>query len=147
MEFINTALEIYKDALDLTSRLSARYSRSFGPGIDALAGKLVEEVEIANSIYPSGEDAIRQRKYHLREARGALMALDVRLTMAFRVLLECPEGAFRKRRPHREDGSRGAPKPIPRTDALRRLDRMAEQTGLKIDRENDLLKGAIKALK
>lgn len=147
MEYINVALEIYKETLAFTSRLSARYARTLGNRINDLAAQLAEEVEKGNSIYPNSDDAKRQRKWHLREARGALMALGVQLTMAYRILSESPEDAMCKRRKHNADGTRSGPQPMERGEALEKLDKMAERLGLMLDRENELLKGAISAVK
>ena len=147
MEFINVAIEIYQDVLSLSTRLSARYGRVLGNRINDLAAQLVEEVEKANSIYPNSDDTKRQRKWHLREARAALMALGVQLTMAYRILAESPEDAMHKRRRHKSNGKRAAPEPLARGEALEKLDKIAESIGLKLDRENELLKGAMSALR
>ena len=68
------------------------------------------------------------------EARASLMALDVRLTHVYLILNQNPEGAFTT--------SKG--NPVKSQDAMEKLDKMAQNLGELIDKENELLKGAIK---
>ena len=79
-EFVNTANQIYVEALNFLTRLSARYSRLVAEPVAKLAGEIVDYAEKANSIYPSDPQRVELRKAHLIEARASLMALDVRLT-------------------------------------------------------------------
>ena len=67
-------------------------------------------------------------------ARASLMALDVRLTHVYLILNQNPEGAFTT--------SKG--NPVKSQDAMEKLDKMAQNLGELIDKENELLKGAIK---
>ena len=122
-EFVNTANQIYVEALNFLTRLSAK-----------LAGEIVDYAEKANSIYPSDPQRVELRKAHLIEARASLMALDVRLTHVYLVLNQNPAGAF--------TNSKG--ESVGSKDATEKLDKMAQHLGELIDKENDLLKGSIK---
>ena len=64
------------------------------------------------------------------------MALDSRLTHCYLVMMENPEGCFTT--------SKG--KTVGAKDATEKLDKMAQSLGELIDKENELLKGAVKAL-
>lgn len=136
-EFINTAYNIYVETLDFLTRLSARYSRLIAEPVAKLAGEVIDHAEKANSIFPSDDQRRELRKAHLLEARASLMALDVRLSYCYQVMSRNPQGAF-------TTDSKG--KNIPPSEAAARLDRMAQSLGEKIDQENELLKGALKAV-
>lgn len=136
-EFINTAYNIYVETLDFLTRMSARYSRLLAEPVAKLAGEVLDYAEKANSIFPSDDQRRGLRKAHLLEARASLMALDVRLSYCYQVMSRNPQGAF-------TTDSKG--KNIPPSEASERLDRMAQSLGEKIDQENELLKGALKAL-
>ena len=101
-----------------------------------LSGEVLDHAEKANSIFPSDPQRISIRKAHLLEARASLMALDVRLTLCYDVMSQNPEGAFTT--------SKG--KSVSASDATAKLDKMAQSLGDLIDRENELLKGAVKSL-
>lgn len=133
-EFINTANQIYVETLNFLTRLSARYSRLIAEPVAKLAGEIIDHAEKANSIFPSDNQRIEMRKAHLLEARASLMALDVRLTHVYLILNQNPEGAFTT--------SKGSP--VKSQDAMEKLDKMAQNLGELIDKENELLKGAIK---
>ncbi len=135
-EFVNTANQIYVETLNFLTRLSARYSRLIAEPVAKLAGEVIDHAEKANSIYPSDEQRIELRKAHLIEARASLMALDVRLTHCYLVMNQNPEGCFTT--------SKG--KAVGAAEAVSKLDKMAQSLGELIDLENDLLKGAVKAL-
>lgn len=135
-EFINVARQIYIETLNFLTRLSARYSRLVAAPVAKLAGEVIDHCEKANSIYPSDVQRIELRKAHLLEARASLMALDVRLTLCYDVMNQNPEGAF--------TNSKGAT--VDSRKAVEKLDKMAQSLGDLIDRENELLKGAVKVL-
>ena len=135
-EFINTANQIYVETLNFLTRLSARYSRLIAEPVAKLAGEIIDHAEKANSIFPSDNQRIEIRKAHLLEARASLMALDVRLTLCYDVMNQNPEGAF--------TNSKGAT--VDSRKAVEKLDKMAQSLGDLIDRENELLKGAVKVL-
>ncbi len=136
-EFINTANQIYVETINFLTRLSARYSRLIAEPIAKLAGEIIDHAEKANSIFPSDQpdqQRVSLRKAHLLEARASLMALDVRLTHVYLILNQNPEGAFTT--------SKG--NAVKSQDAMEKLDKMAQNLGELIDKENELLKGAIK---
>ena len=133
-EFINTANQIYIETINFLTRLSARYSRLLAEPIAKLAGEVIDHAEKANSIFPSDLQRVEMRKAHLLEARASLMALDVRLTHCYLIMNQNPEGCFTT--------SKG--NPVKSQDAIEKLDKMAQNLGELIDKENDLLKGAIK---
>ena len=135
-EFINTAHRIYVETLNFLTRLSARYSRLVAEPVAKLAGEIIDHAEKANSIFPSDPQRIELRKAHLLEARASLMALDSRLTHCYLVMMENPEGCFTT--------SKG--KTVGAKDASEKLDKMAQSLGELIDKENELLKGAVKSL-
>ena len=135
-EFINVAYQIHVETLNFMTRLSARYSRMLQEPVAKLSGEVLDHAEKANSIFPSDPQRISIRKAHLLEARASLMALDVRLTLCYDVMSQNPEGAFTT--------SKG--KSVSASDATAKLDKMAQSLGDLIDRENELLKGAVKSL-
>ena len=135
-EFINVAYQIHVETLNFLTRLSARYARMLQEPVAKLSGEVLDHAEKANSIVPSDPQRISIRKAHLLEARASLMALDVRLTLCYDVMSQNPEGAFTT--------SKG--KSVSASDATAKLDKMAQSLGDLIDRENELLKGAVKSL-
>ena len=93
-EYVNTANQIYVETVGFLTRLSARYSRLIAEGTAQLAGEVMDHTEKANKIYPSDEQRKAQRKAHLLEALASLSALDVRLTHAYLVMYQNPQGCF-----------------------------------------------------
>lgn len=135
-EFVNTAHQIFVETLGFLTRLSARYSRLLSEPTAKLAGEVIDHAEKANSIFPSDPQRVELRKAHLLEARASLMALDVRLTHCYTLMSQNPQGCF----------TDGKGKSLPPSEAMEKLDRMAQSLGEKIDQENELLKGQIKGL-
>ena len=135
-EFVNTAHQIFVETLGFLTRLSARYSRLLAEPTAKLAGEVIDHAEKANSIFPSDLQRVELRKAHLLEARASLMALDVRLTHCYTLMSQNPQGCF----------TDGKGKSLPPSEAIEKLDRMAQSLGEKIDQENELLKGQIKGL-
>ena len=135
-EFVNTAHQIFVETLGFLTRLSARYSRLLAEPTAKLAGEVIDHAEKANSIFPSDPQRVELRKAHLLEARASLMALDVRLTHCYTLMSQNPQGCF----------TDGKGKSLPSSEAMEKLDRMAQSLGEKIDQENELLKGQIKGL-
>lgn len=133
-EFINTANQIYVETINFLTRLSAWSMIS--PASFAIGSAISREyrAEKANSIFPSDQQRVSLRKAHLLEARASLMALDVRLTHVYLILNQNSEGAFTT--------SKG--NAVKSQDAMEKLDKMAQNLGELIDKENELLKGAIK---
>ena len=134
-EFVNTANQIYVETLNFLTRLSARYSRLIAEPVAQLAGEIIDHAEKANSIFPSDAQRVELRKAHLLEARASLMALDVRLTHCYLIMNQNPEGCFTT--------TKG--KAVPSSEAMEKLDKMAQSLGELIDQENELLKGQIKS--
>ena len=135
-EFVNTAHQIFVETLGFLTRLSARYSRLLAEPTAKLAGEVIDHAEKANSIFPSDLQRVELRKAHLLEARASLMALDVGLTHRDTLMSQNPQGCF----------TDGQGKSLPPSEAMDKLDRMAQSLGEKIDQENELLKGQIKGL-
>ena len=135
-EFVNTAHQIFVETLGFLTRLSARYSRLLAEPTAKLAVEVIDHAEKANSIFPSDLQRVELRKAHLLEARASLMALDVRLTHCYTLMSQNPQGCF----------TDGKGKSLPPSEAMEKLDRMAQSLGEKIDQENELLKGQIKGL-
>ena len=135
-EFVNTANNIYVETLNFLTRMSARYARLLAEPVAKLAGEVIDHAEKANSIYPSDAQRRELRKAHLLEARASLMALDVRLTHCYLVMNKNPEGCF----------TTAAGKQVSSSEAMEKLDKMAQSLGDLIDEENELLKGQIKTI-
>lgn len=133
-EYINVAYQIYVGVIGFLSRMSARYGRIMTSHIADLAGQIQAHTEQANAIYPSDPQRVELRKAHLLEARASLMALDSALTLAYSVLRQNPQGAFTTAKGEK----------VPSKRALERLEKLAVNLGEMIDKENALLKGAIK---
>lgn len=134
-EFINTANQIYVETLNFLTRLSARYSRLIAEPVANLAGEVIDHAEKANSIFPSDAQRVELRKAHLLEARASLMALDVRLTHCYIVMNQNPEGCF----------TTAKGKTVSSSEAMEKLDKMAQSLGELIDKENELLKEVMKS--
>ena len=135
-EYVNVAKEIFQGTIDFLSRLSARYSRLMAPSVSGLASKVLEHAEVANSIYPTDKVKCETREYHLVEARGALMALDVELAQCYEIMMKNPEGCFTG-----VDGKRS----VAPAEAKRELENMAQRLGELIDEENSKLTGVMKS--
>ena len=112
-EYVNTANQIYVETVGFLTRLS----------------------EKANKIYPSDEQRKAQRKAHLLEALASLSALDVRLTHAYLVMYQNPQGCF----------TAPSGKTVPPKEAMDKLDRMAQSLGELIDREDTLLRNILES--
>ena len=132
-EYVNTANQIYVETINFLTRLSARYARLIADGTAKLAGEVIDHAEKANKIYPSDEQRKELRKTHLLEAMASLSALDVRLTHAYLILNQNPQGAF----------ATSKNKAVPQAEAIARLDRMAQNLGDLIDKEESLLRGVM----
>lgn len=134
-EFVNTANKIYIQTINFLSRLSSRYSRLMATQVANLASEVLDNVEKANSIYPSDTTRKELRKSHLLEARASLMALDVHLSHCYELMMTNPSGCF----------TTTSGKAVASTDAKRKLDNMAQELGELIDRENGLLTNVLKS--
>lgn len=135
MEYVNNANQIYLETISFLSRLSSRYTRLMAEDVMKLASALLDHCEQANSIYPSDKVKREHREAHLVEAHAALNALDVHLEHVYEILMLNPQGAFT-----RSNGDQ-----MKSSDAIKKLDKMAESLGEKIDLEGDLIKGVLKS--
>lgn len=133
MEYVNTANQIYLETLDILSRLSARYARLLAEDVIHLASAVLDHSEQANSIYPGGKVKRELREGHLVSALAALNALDVHLEHVYNILMLNPQGAFTDTKGNKLSSS----------EAIKKLDHMADSLGTKIDLESDLLKGVL----
>lgn len=136
-EYLNIAYKIYVQTIEIVSKLSARYSRLMASDITHSAFMVLNHVEAANAIYPSGKQAYDLREKHLLEAKGELHTLDVALSISYEVLMKNPSGAFSTR-----SGKDVAPK-----DAQKKLDNMSQELGELIDSERKILTQVIKELR
>ena len=134
-EYVNTANEIYVETISFLSRLSARYSRLVAEPTAKLAAEVKHHCEKANSIFPSDNQRIDLRMRHLLEARASLMALDSQLSDCYAIMNTNPEGCF----------TTAKGKTLGSSEAIEKLESMADGLGDKIDHENDLLKGQIES--
>ena len=132
-EYVNVANAIYIETINFLTRISARYSRLIAEPVAKLAGEVIDHAEKANSIYPSDDQRRQLRKAHLLEARASLMALDVRLTHCYLIMIQNPQGCL----------TTPSGKSVDAKKATERLDKMAQKLGELIDKENDLLQGMI----
>lgn len=131
--FVSKANEVYVETIRFLTRLSNRYSRILAEPIATLAGEVVDNAEKANSIFPAGKMKKEKREGYLVEALASLNALDVRLSHAYTVMMWNPQGCFADTNISQKNN----------TDAVIRLDRMAEKLGGLIDEESRLLKAII----
>lgn len=134
-EYVNLAGSIFEETVGFLTRMSARYARLLAEPVAQLAGRVMDECEAANSIYPSSAERVKLREAHLLEARAALMALDRRLTYCYRVMSLNPEGCF----------TTGSGQPVKGDKASAKLDKMAQRLGEKIDQENSKLQEVLKS--
>lgn len=134
-EYINTANRIYVETIGFLTRLSARYSRLLAEGTAKLAGEVMDNAEKANKIFPSDDQRKQQRKAHHLEALASLSALDVRLTHCYLVMYQNPQGCF--------TDAKG--KNLPVSEAVERLDSMAQSLGELIDQEETLLRNVMES--
>ncbi len=134
-EFVNSANKIYIQTINFLSRLSSRYSRLMASQVANLASEVLDNVEKANSIYPSDETRKELRKTHLLEARASLMALDVHLAHCYELMMTNPSGCF----------TTSSGNTVGSSDAKKKLEHMAQELGGLIDQENALLTNVLKS--
>ena len=132
-EFVNIVNQIYIETLGFLSRLSNRYQRLIARDIIELASKVLDNCEEAQAIFPKDEVRKELRYRHLLEARAALMALDVHMSHVYELMMKNPQGCFMD--------SKG--NSLPPAEAEKRLEKMAQSLGEKIDSENNLIQKVI----
>lgn len=128
-EFVNIAYKIYVETMQFLTKLSNRYSRLVAQDIMSLASRVLTECESANSIFPHDQQRVDMRFVHLTEARAALMALDVQLSVCYELMMLNPAGCFTTATGNKVSSS----------DAKHKLDRLAENIGGLIDQENGFI--------
>ena len=134
-EFVNVAYAIFTETLQFLTKLSTRYSRLLSDQVIQLASEVLDEAEKANSIFPSDDVKKQLRETHLVEARASLMALDVHLAKCYEVMMLNPQGCF----------TTSTGKDVDAATAKTKLNKMAENLGCLIDKENRLLTTVIKS--
>ena len=134
-EYLNTAFTICSETMSFLKLLSARYSRLLAQDTMHLAVQVMTEAEKANSIFPSDETRKELRKRHLLEARASLLSLDVMLTLCYQSIMKNPEGAF--------TNSKG--RTLESDESIKKIERMSENLGCLIDKENALLTKVLKS--
>lgn len=134
-EYVNTANEIYAEAINFLSKMSERYARIFVPEAAKLAGTLMDQCEAANKIFPSDDTRKDERKRCLLRAQGTLAALDTEMLHIYAALWQNPEGCF----------ITASGRKIGAAEAKTRLDNMSQSLGEKIKREDDLLKKVLES--
>ena len=119
-EFVNVAYASLTETLQLQNKVSTRYSRPLSNHL---------------SIFPSDDVKKQLRETHLVEARASLMALDVHLAKCYEVMMLNPQGCF----------TTSTGKDVDASTAKSKLNKMAENLGCLIDKENRLLTTVIKS--
>ena len=115
------------------SRLSNRYQRLIARDIIELASKVLDNSEEAQAIFPKDDVRKELRYKHLLEARASLMALDVHMSHVYELMMTNPQGCFMNSK-----GDALSP-----SEAVHKLDSMAQSLGEKIDTENSLIQKII----
>lgn len=131
MEYVTNAYAIENYSLDFTKRLSVKNARLYQKPVARLAMLQADTAYIANEIYPTNLAEYQIRRILLAISMGVLHALDKRMSDVYEMLMVKPQEAF-----NRQNG-----KPIPNAEAVRILDRMAEDLGCMIDNQDNLIKG------
>ena len=134
-EFVNTANSIFLETVNFLTRLSARYSRIIAePTAKTRHGRARPTRRRANEIFPSDPQKATLRRGHLIEAQAALGSLDEALSDVYQILILNPEGCF----------TTSTGKTVDASTASKKLDKMAQHLGDLIDRERELLAGALR---
>ena len=133
-EFVNTANSIFLETVNFLTRLSARYSRIIAEPTAKIARDVRDRARRANEIFPSDPQKATLRRGHLIEAQAALGSLDEALSDVYQILILNPEGCF----------TTSTGKTVDASTASKKLDKMAQHLGDLIDRERELLAGALR---
>lgn len=137
VEFIKVANELAMESIDLVSRLSARYGRIFTEKVSEIALDLVVQTTKANTIRATDKQKFALRAECLYKARQDLDALEVLLIMVYEILQKNPKAAFNKRKPDTTN--------YDSEWAIKKLNQIVGSIGLKIDKEEALLKGVLES--
>ena len=131
MEYVVNGYAIEKYSIDFTKRLSTKNARIFQDPVKRLAMIQSDLAYIANEIYPTNRAEYQLRRVLLGASMAVLHALDKRMADVYENLMVNPSDAF-----NRQNG-----KPIPKAEAIRILDKLADELGGMIDKQDNLLKG------
>lgn len=135
MEYVTNGYTIENGALDFIKRLSTKNARIYQPTVTRLAMLQADLAYMANEIFPTNRAEYQLRRLLLSLSQSILHALDKRMADVYDVLMVNPSEAF-----NRQNG-----KPIPKAEAVRILDKMAESLGNCIDEQDALIKGVREA--
>ena len=131
MEYVSNGYAIEKYSIDFTKRLSVKNARIFQDPVKKLAMLQADTAYIANEIFPTNLAEYQIRRLLLGISMATLHALDKRMSDVYEMLMVNPSEAF-----NRQNG-----KPVPQSEAIGILDKMAETLGGMIDFQDTLLKG------
>ena len=131
MEYVTNGYNIEKCSLDFTKRLSTKNARIFQEPVKRLAMLQADTAYISNEIFPTNLAEYQLRRILHGVSMATLHALDKRMADVYEILMVDPSSAF-----NRQNG-----KPIPKDEAIRILDKLAEELGVMIDTQDTLLKG------
>lgn len=131
MEYVTNGYAVEKYSIDFTKRLSTKNARVYQNPVTRLAMLQSDLAYIANEIYPTNRAEYQVRRALLSMSMAILHALDKRMADVYENLMVNPSDAF-----NRQNG-----KPIPQAEAVRILDKLADDLGNMIDKQDALLKG------
>lgn len=131
MEYVTNGYAVEKYSIDFTKRLSTKNARIYQKPVTRLAMLQSDLAYIANEIYPTNRAEYQVRRALLSVSTAVLHALDKRMADVYENLMVNPSDAF-----NRQNG-----KPIPQAEAVRILDKLADDLGNMIDKQDALLKG------
>ncbi len=131
MEYVTTAYSIEKQCIDFVKRLTPKNARIYQDKVIRLAMLQSDLSYVANEIFPTNTAEYQVRRILHGLSMAVLHALDKRMADVYDALMDNPQEAF-----NRKNGS-----PIAKAEAIAILDRMAEQLGCDIDKQDTLLKG------
>lgn len=133
-QFVSTAREIFIEVEKFRTKLSERYSRTYGNDIYRYARNVMLLCESASSIWVKDELTYNIRRTYLLRAIAGLRSLDVMMYFVYEVINENPQGCFR---------TSNSKKLISSAEAVRRIDNMSIKLGTLIDLEIGLLKSVL----
>ena len=132
--YINTAFDIQVNVLNFLTRLSSRYSRILAQNVTNLAFEIIDNAEKANSVGYNDDIRAGLRQKYLLQARAALDSLDIQLTLCYDVISQNPQGAYNK----------ASGKSMPSSEAMQKIDNIANRLGNMINEEKRMLNNALK---
>jgi hypothetical protein len=130
IEYVRIANLIYEETYQFLSRVSARYERLIGPGVMTLVDKLLDNCDFAEVSRGSTTVSKELRERYLREALGAVSALDIKMSHLYNIMTQNPQGCFTMK-----NGDTVKP-----DKAVEKLNKMSQSLGEKIDTEISLIK-------